>query len=270
MRSSAAYWLLSVGWQVDPRCLFTSPSGSKYPELQGTGPRKKHTNQGFKVINADLLQPERIWQAGPPSGLGRRQGETKRPQQPWLKQTGEKGGRALLAPRRLTSTCLWLPEIHQLSSCPLSWQQKPSYQATKSPTVPWWKARSFNLHKTPRLPLLLLQRQPEVTDRKPVPPQTSTDPPWAPRPRSPSSTGALQACKGGQLQRVLLCFLCFRAAAKQEWNACLAIKVHPLEPTPPRKRVKSHTTEKQAVCLLPTALKAENWAKVHIGSFFMK
>lgn len=132
------------------RCLFTFPIGLKDPKPQARGQGRTtqiRDSKSSMLISFNLKESDR---QGPPSGLGRRQEKPRDPQQPWLKQTGEKEGRALLAPRRLTSTCLSLPEIHQLSSWPLSSQPKPFHtRALKPQQYPGEKHVPSTFYKTP-------------------------------------------------------------------------------------------------------------------------
>lgn len=54
MKISTAYWLPRVGWQVDSRCLFTSPIRYQGPRAARHGVKEEPNKSGVQVISAVL------------------------------------------------------------------------------------------------------------------------------------------------------------------------------------------------------------------------
>ena len=162
-------------------------------------------------------------------------------------------------PEGLLPTRSWPPEIHWLSSCPSHHNQKPSHQGSKTPTVPWWKAVPSTFTKPLGCHCYCYrdsQRQQTEKQSHHRPAQTTAD---LGAQGGPSSTRALRAW--GSFKEPCCAFCAPEQPLSRSGTHGSAIRVHPLEPTPPCKRVKRHTTEKQAVCLLPTALKGRKLGK---------
>ena len=89
MRSSAAYWLSSVGWQVDSRCLFTSPIGFQGPRAARHGAEKEAHKSG--------IQSHQCWSPSTWKNL------TGRPP----KWSGKKAGRNQETPAALAEVDRW-------------------------------------------------------------------------------------------------------------------------------------------------------------------